>query len=548
MLDAFLLAIILILAVMNVWLWHRVRRLPNRPSPEHKIKMGKRRFGLQLRMTFSYVWITIVSILVFALLLDFASIFFSQLEPGVDASAVVRETAQQYATWVADQAQGATLGNVFPYPLGASLSGVNPDDYIDSDARNMLETDHVVPYLSKLYPDSQPVTFALLVAPNMHILSSSYPMRYLPGASVRDLLRRQADWIQRALNGLEGRGTFTEPGGTQIYTVTPVWSRAGQPVGAIYVQVPLSTLHYSVEFSPDLLFRVFRGWLILLLVLVLVLSPLGGIFGFISTRGLIKRLKRLIIASTAVADGNYQYRLPVARRDEVGQLEQQFNRMAEQLGEGIARQKELAEENARLAERSRISRELHDAISQDLFSLSMLAGGLQSALPSDSPLQHQASILEQTTTNTIREMRALLLELRPTSLEQLGLVEALEELAMAYRTRLGITVRTDLKCTRLSARIEHTLLRIAQEALSNAARHANATEIEIALWQVSEMITLRIGDNGRGFRSDSEGLKHGLGLRLMRERIQEMCGLLKMESAPGEGTKLEICLPLKEDV
>ncbi|HLG76846.1 MAG TPA: histidine kinase, partial [Ktedonobacteraceae bacterium] len=236
------------------------------------------------------------------------------------------------------------------------------------------------------------------------------------------------------------------------------------------------------------------------------------------------------------------------RRDEVGQLEQQFNRMAEQLGEGIARQKELAEENARLAERSRISRELHDAISQDLFSLSMLAGGLQSALPSDSPLQHQASILEQTTTNTIREMRALLLELRPTSLEQLGLVEALEELAMAYRTRLGITVRTDLKCTRLSARIEHTLLRIAQEALSNAARHANATEIEIALWQVSEMITLRIGDNGRGFRSDSEGLKHGLGLRLMRERIQEMCGLLKMESAPGEGTKLEICLPLKEDV
>ena len=286
--------------------------------------------------------------------------------------------------------------------------------------------------------------------------------------------------------------------------------------------------------------------LLITLILLIVLAPLGGIFGFISTRGLVRRLKSLASATTLVADGDYQQRLPVASKDEVGQLEQQFNRMAEQLGESITRQKELAEENARLAERSRISRELHDAISQDLFSLSLLAGGLQSALPSDSPLQRQAGILEQTTNNTIREMRALLLELRPTRLEQLSLVAALEELAEAYSTRLGIQVKTELTHTQLEARREHTLLRIVQESLANAARHANATKITITLTLEEKHARLSLRDNGKGFQTNDESLRHGLGLLMMQERVQELQGSFKLESAPDQGTALEILLPLEE--
>ena len=286
----------------------------------------------------------------------------------------------------------------------------------------------------------------------------------------------------------------------------------------------------------------------IVLILLVVLAPFGGIFGFFSTRGLVRRLKMLADATTLVADGDYQQRLQVASKDEVGQLELQFNRMTEQLGESTTRQKTLAGENARLAERSRISRELHDAISQDLFSLSLLAGGLQCALPADSPLQQQVDILEQTTNNTIREMRALLLELRPTRLEQLSLTEALTELASAYRTRLSIRVNTDLVHLQLEARREHMLLRVAQEALANAARHANATEITLTLALEENVVLFCVRDNGRGFQASAESLRHGLGLRMMQERVQELHGTFELESIPDQGTDLQIFLPLEEIV
>src|SRR5262249_40986036 len=113
--------------------------------------------------------------------------------------------------------------------------------------------------------------------------------------------------------------------------------------------------------------------------LALLAAPIGGIFGLVTTRSLVRRLRKLATVATLFADGDYEQRVHVTRRDEIGQLEQQFNRMAQQLAESMGHREVLAEQNARLAERSRISRELHDAISQDLFSLRMLVGGLHTA-------------------------------------------------------------------------------------------------------------------------------------------------------------------------
>jgi CubicO group peptidase (beta-lactamase class C family) len=97
-----------------------------------------------------------------------------------------------------------------------------------------------------------------------------------------------------------------------------------------------------------------------------------------TTRGLVERVRNLATATTRFADRTYTQRVSVSRNDEIGLLEHQFQCMAEQLAESIAQREKLAEQNARLAERARISRELHDAISQDLFSLRMATGGLQS--------------------------------------------------------------------------------------------------------------------------------------------------------------------------
>jgi NarL family two-component system sensor histidine kinase LiaS len=263
----------------------------------------------------------------------------------------------------------------------------------------------------------------------------------------------------------------------------------------------------------------------------------------LSTRGLVQRIKRLVIVTAQFASGQYTQRVPVSSQDEIGQLEGQFNQMAEQLVESMQSRQKLAEQNARLAERARISRELHDALAQDLFSLRMIAGGLQAVMPADSPLSAQITTIKQTIETMIREMRALLLELRPAQLERLGLRGALEDLAASYRSRLGIDVATRLMPLSLSAQTEHALLRIAQEALSNAARHADATTIILELVGEQETISFTIADNGTGFLRESGTHQHGLGLRMMEERAQTLGGHLSVETAPGQGTCLRICFP-----
>ncbi|HEX6479119.1 MAG TPA: sensor histidine kinase [Ktedonobacteraceae bacterium] len=280
---------------------------------------------------------------------------------------------------------------------------------------------------------------------------------------------------------------------------------------------------------------------------ILLLAPLiGGGFGIMTTRGLVRRVRHLVTATTQFANGQYAQRVIVTRNDEIGQLEYQFNRMAEQLAESIAQREMLAEQNARLAERARISRELHDAISQDLFSLRMATGGLQTALAPCAQgleLQPYVETLQETTTRMIREMRALLLELRPGQLEHLGLAAALEELTTAYRTRLGITVTTDITPMQLDAKTQHALLRIAQEAFTNAVRHADATALTLCLRSLPHAVEFIITDNGKGFEVAELEVQHGLGLRLMKERAQELHGTFSLSTTPGGGTHISICLP-----
>lgn len=275
----------------------------------------------------------------------------------------------------------------------------------------------------------------------------------------------------------------------------------------------------------------------------LALAPVGGLFGRMTTRRIVQRIHYLVTVTAQFANGNYAQRVQVAHSDEVGQLEQQLNQMADQLAASIARQQELASHNARLQERARISRELHDAISQDLFSLRMLAYGLQEKLPKDSHLQPDIATLEQATTNAIRELRALLLEMRPTPLEHLKLSEALEEMAKTYQTRLGLTITTTITTVPLCLQVEHALLRIAQEALTNAVRHAHATEIMLSLVPQELAVLLSITDNGTGFDPHQSQLQHGLGLRLVQERVQELHGTFTLRSAPGEGTHIQACVP-----
>ncbi|GCF09812.1 sensor histidine kinase LiaS [Dictyobacter arantiisoli] len=278
----------------------------------------------------------------------------------------------------------------------------------------------------------------------------------------------------------------------------------------------------------------------------LIYAPLGAIFGLLTARKLAQRLRSLVQATIIIANGDYHLRVPVQRKDEVGLLEEQFNAMAQRLAESRHREQALVARNVRLAERTRIARELHDAISQNLFSLSLLASGMQTALPADSPLQTKIARFEKTTETMTREMRALLLELRPVQLEELGLKEALEEIAVAYSTRLDLEIITEITVVLLPAAMEHALFRITQEALSNAIRHAQATKITLTLTPSHGRIELAITDNGHGFDPQARDDRRGLGLQLMQERVQELNGTMSIQSQLATGTCILVSFPREE--
>jgi NarL family two-component system sensor histidine kinase LiaS len=378
----------------------------------------------------------------------------------------------------------------------------------------------------------------MLIAPGGHLVVSSSPARYSAGMPVSALLPGQSRAISLALAGQASTGNEQLSSAMVGYAAEPVWSKDHRPIGAIFLQVP--------EPTQDSIFSRLENTLLNNILLLVLVTPVGLFFGWITTRGLVRRVQELVAATMQFAGGDYSPRIASVHQDEIGQLERQFNQMAEQLIENISRRQQLAEQNARLEERSRISRELHDAISQDLFSLRMLADGLQQATlsgTSSADLRPHISMLEQTTTSMTREMRALLLELRPTQLENLGLAGALRKLAHAYSTRLGIPVTIEVEPVALDVKTEHALLRIAQEALANAARHSGATLISISLASEENWVKLTITDNGVGFATNNGVEGSGLGLHIMQERVEELRGTFDLRTAPGQGTSLSVSIP-----
>jgi two-component system, NarL family, sensor histidine kinase LiaS len=502
--------------------------------------------GLQARMTFSYVWVTALFVLLLEILAVALYLFLINIQAETSNLALAQRVCVQYAYAASVQSNGLVLNprTTFqpgqPYsliPLGTRTPGENAR--LNFDLSN-----YTIPYIAENNPAQPPPAIGLVIAPNGRIVASSFPAHYPTNMLFTQLLPHQSTAVAHAMRGnsIYAKTQPHEP--DLLYVAETIWGKHEQPIGVFYAQAPEEPLSYT-----DVLQSAYSNWLFLVIVILLVLvvtTPIGSLFSLLTTRGLVRRIRRLADATTSFANGDFHQRVPVSRLDEVGRLEYDFNQMANQLVESTNRQQELAGQNARLAERTRISRELHDAISQDLFSLRMLAYGLQDALPKSSEVQKQAATLEGTTSRMIREMRALLLELRPAQLEQLGLAEALKDLAASYGERLGMTVTADIVPVSLPPEAENALLRVTQEALSNAARHAHATHVTLTLAQTEEGVCLTIRDDGEGFEWDNSQKQYGLGLHSMQERVREQHGTFTLNSSPGQGTEITVCIPQKE--
>ena len=266
--------------------------------------------------------------------------------------------------------------------------------------------------------------------------------------------------------------------------------------------------------------------------------PVGVLFGLLASRRLVRRVRRLERATLAVADGDYTVTLPVSGRDEVGRLEANFTTMTRQLGSALAAERQRATGDARAAERARIAREIHDAISQHLFGLRMIAAGMRRADPGNQ----QARAIERISEEALRDMQALLIELRPASLDGAGLAPALQEICAAYHDRLGVTVDASLDDVTVPAPVEHALLRITQEACTNAVRHGNARRLAVSMTRQDGHVELAVRDTGTGF--DPAAPHAGSGLAHIRDRVAELGGTVDIDSAPGRGAALTVRVPV----
>ena len=202
-----------------------------------------------------------------------------------------------------------------------------------------------------------------------------------------------------------------------------------------------------------------------------------------------------------------------------------------------ARLRDQAEQTAVAAERSRLARDLHDAVTQTLFSASLIAEVLPRLWernPDDG--RRRLEELRQLTRGALAEMRTLLLELRPSALTEAALPDLLRQLAEALtgRARIPTTVSVDGECP-LPPEVQVPLYRIAQEALNNVAKHSGASSAEIHLECGTDVVRLSISDDGRGFDPSLVGPNH-LGLGIMMERAEAIGAELEVTSEPGKGT------------
>jgi len=294
--------------------------------------------------------------------------------------------------------------------------------------------------------------------------------------------------------------------------------------------------------------------------IAVIVSSLSAVLGgFYSSRDVRVELEEITIGAKNLAYGNLDYRLPFSGNAEFDGIVQAFNEMAGRLESQVGALQQLAQENEQLLqetkitavseERQRLARDLHDAVSQQLFAISMMSSTVLKVIEKH-PEKALGLVQEisQSASRAQAEMRALLLQLRPLTLQDESLSDALSSLGAELQSKQSLHVDLDLDPISLPSNIENQLFRMAQEGLSNVLRHAQASRVRISL-KMSELnhrVLLVIEDDGKGFTSD-EIPQSSMGIRSIKERATLIGGTAQWLSVPEKGTKLEIRVPISID-
>jgi NarL family two-component system sensor histidine kinase LiaS len=330
--------------------------------------------------------------------------------------------------------------------------------------------------------------------------------------------------------------SIQQPDGSYI-AAFPLRKSDSDPVTAIVI-------YYlkPVPFATPSNLSIYTTFFVVTAVIILMVAlPIGAVFGWLASRGLRKRLANLSAASQTWSKGDFTVTPRDRSGDEIGELTRNLNIMAEQLQTHLHTRDELA----RVEERNRLARDLHDTVKQQTYAARMQLSAAKNLL-ADNP-QAAAGHIEsalQLNRETQQELKLIIDELRPAALEGRGLAQALSEYAARWQEHTGIKVETAINGERpLPLEVEQALYRVLQESLSNVARHAEADSVSLNLSIAPDQVTLAISDNGRGFEPAIVST-NSLGLAGMKQRLAEVNGALTIESTLAVGTKVTAVVQL----
>jgi two-component system sensor histidine kinase UhpB len=298
-------------------------------------------------------------------------------------------------------------------------------------------------------------------------------------------------------------------------------------LGLAFVVLVVAPVTVSVPVAAEELAVLVAALLVLLAINLFLLRPAFG-----PLEDLAETMRRHDPLSPGV-------RARVVGGPDVAAIARAFNEMLDRLESerrDSARHALMAQE----AERRRIARELHDEVGQTLTGVMLQVEGLAGAIPDE--LRDQLEELRETARHGTEEVRRIVRQLRPEALEELGLQSAMAALATSFAQQAGIAIDRRLEPgLRLSQEQELVVYRVAQEALTNVVRHADATRVELELESTGEQTLLTVRDDGRGLAPGS--LSSSNGIRGMRERAMLIGASLTIDRPHGGGTEVRLSIP-----
>lgn len=356
------------------------------------------------------------------------------------------------------------------------------------------------------------------------------------------------DRVFRGMNPIENRAACQE-----------CHEPAQQLLGILLTDISMAPLEEPLEAH----LREYIIWMVATILVTVLIANIAV------SQFVLKRLEGFASAIATLGRGELPPQLSEKEQDEIGQLAHVFNNMALELttrekenlelSDNLQRQSKQRGEllkrliTAQEDERKRVARELHDELGQSLAGLGLHSEAVEQFIQSDpsralKQLAQTRSLINETTA----QMYDLILALRPSVLDDLGLVSALQAYTDKLLTADQISFSIDSSGikNRLPSEVETALYRIFQEALNNVVRHSKADNVKIKLNQNNGYFEGEITDNGIGFDLQSvitgENDPRGLGLLGMRERAEQFCGELIITSQLGEGTQLQVRIPLED--